>query len=197
MATQDTRFVQKYNEVLLDNFHAVLKQNLLFQTQLAVSAEDAKTHDDYETIKAEVSKMIQENTNLRNEINAKNNEIAGKNTIIQNNNNADGERHRLQTALNKQSKDISNLEEKKKEFEQILVSKKKEFEQTLVSTKKEFEKTIDEQKEYIKQLEDMLPNSKKKKLGIAFVEDKVITVEINTTPVNNDVVKVESVGGTF
>jgi predicted nuclease with TOPRIM domain len=176
MAT-DIKFVQKYNEVLLDNFHAVLKQNLLFQAQLAMAAEDAKVHDDYETIKADVAKLIQENTNLRNEIVAKNNEINSKNTIIQNNNNSDGERHRLQTALNKQSKDISVLDGKIKELE----------------------KTIDEQKEYIKQLEDMLPNSKKKKLGIAFVEEKAISVEQEekSTPVNNDVVKVESVGGTF
>lgn len=187
MAT-DIRFVQKYNDVILDNFQAVLKQNLLFQTQIAVSEEESKKHDDYEIIKSEVSKLIQENTNLRNEINAKNNEIKTKNVIIQDNNNNDGERHRLQSALNKQSKDISVLEETNKEFER-----------TLVSVKKEFEKTIDEQKEYIKQLENMLPNSKKKKLGIAIVEDNLSHVEIveESTTVNDDVLKVESAGGNF
>ena len=35
MAT-DIRFIQKYNEVLQENFSSVLKQNLLFQTQIAV-----------------------------------------------------------------------------------------------------------------------------------------------------------------
>ncbi len=173
MAT-DIRFIQKYNEVVLENFHAVLKQNLMFQTQIGVLEEDVKRHEDYEKIKSDVSRLIEENNSLRNELN-------NKNTIIQNSSNTDGERHRLQTALNKQSKELSALSEKTNKLESQLV----------------------EQTEYIKQLEEMLPNSKKKKLGIAVVEEKVVTVEKvevkEETPkiVNDDVVKVESAGGNF
>lgn len=201
MAT-DIQFVQKYNEVLLENFNAVLKQNFMFQTQIALSGDEAKKHEDYEIIKSEVAKLIQENTNLRNEITAKNNEINSKNAIIQTNTNTDGDRHRLQTALNKQSKDISLLEAKKSELEKTLEKNKEEFKIILSTREEEMQKVIDEQSQYIKQIEDMLPNSKKKKLGIAVVEEKVVTVQEEVkeeTPeiVNDDVVKVESAGGNF
>lgn len=171
MAT-DIRFIQKYNEVVLENFHAVLKQNLMFQTQIGVLEEDVKRHEDYETIKLDVSRLIEENNSLRND-------LSNKNTIIQNSSNTDGERHRLQTALNKQSKELSGLVEKTKELE----------------------KQFDEQSEYIKQLEEMLPNSKKKKLGIAVIEDnKPVTEKVEVkleTPIVDDVVNVESAGGNF
>jgi predicted RNase H-like nuclease (RuvC/YqgF family) len=169
MAT-DIRFIQKYNEVLQENFSAVLKQNLLFQTQIAVLEEDVKVHKDYETIKSDVSRLIEENNSLRNELNH-------KNTIIQNSSNTDSERHRLQTALNKQSKELSGAIEK--------------------STK--LEEDLSKQVEYIKQLEEMLPNSKKKKLGIDVIEHKVTTVDGSeeVQVLSNDVVKVESAGGNF
>lgn len=162
MAT-DVKFIQKYNEVILENFNAVLKQNLLFQAQIGVLEEDVKKHEDYEIIKTEVSKLIEENTTLRNDLN-------NKNSVIQNNLNVDSERHRLQTALNKQSKELSRLE-----------------------------KLSEEQNEYIKKLEEMLPNSKKKKLGIEVIEEKVPTVEapVETQTIDNEVVKVESAGGNF
>lgn len=169
MAT-DIRFIQKYNEVLQENFSAVLKQNLLFQTQIAVLEEDVKVHKDYESIKSDVSRLIEENNSLRNELNH-------KNTIIQNSSNTDSERHRLQTALNKQSKELSGAIEK--------------------STK--LEEDLSKQVEYIKQLEEMLPNSKKKKLGIDVIEHKVTTVDGSeeVQVLSNDVVKVESAGGNF
>jgi predicted RNase H-like nuclease (RuvC/YqgF family) len=169
MAT-DIRFIQKYNEVLQENFSAVLKQNLLFQTQIAVLEEDVKVHKDYETIKLDVSRLIEENNTLHNELNH-------KNTIIQNSSNTDSERHRLQTALNKQSKELSGAIEK--------------------STK--LEEDLSKQVEYVKQLEEMLPNSKKKKLGIDVIEQKVTTVDDSeqVQGLSNDVVKVESAGGNF
>ena len=63
-------------------------------------------------------------------------------------------------------------------------------------------KEFESQKEYIKQLEDMLPNSKKKKLGIAIVEEEKPVVEIEkekpTPEIENvNLLKFESSGGTF
>lgn len=157
----DIKFVQKYNEVVLDNFQAVLKQNLMFQTQIGVLEEQIKIQEDFSKIKADVVRLLQENSELKSELD-------GKNLIIKNSSNTDGERHRLQTALNKQSKELSNLTVK-----------------------------VNEQTEYIKQLEDMLPNSKKKKLGIVIEEKPAeIEKEIPTT-INDDVLKVESAGGNF
>jgi len=63
------------------------------------------------------------------------------------------------------------------------------------------EKEIDSHKKYNLQLEEMLPNSKKKKLGIEIPEEETPKIEAkkeetavisNVTPL-----KVESAGGTF
>lgn len=158
----DLRFVQKYNEVVLENFQSVLKQNLMFQTQIGILEEQIKVQEDFSKIKQDVVRLLQENSELKSELN-------GKNLIIKNSSDTDGERHRLQTALNKQSKELSSLTVK-----------------------------VDEQTEYIKQLEDMLPNSKKKKLGITVTEEKTAEKEDQIpTTINDDVLKVESAGGNF
>lgn len=162
--TTDVRFLQKYNTVLLDNFDAVLKQNFVFQTRIALLEEEVGKVADYETIKADVSKLIRENTDLKAELNF-------KNLTIQQSSNVDNERHRLQTALNKQSKEIAQLEEKSKDLQ----------------------KTLEEQTEHIRQLEEMLPSSKKKKI----VKQKEAQTTDEVALVDDDTVKVESAGGNF
>ena len=65
------------------------------------------------------------------------------------------------------------------------------------------ENDIADKNYYIKQLEDMLPNSKRKKLGLEPIETpKEEVEEVKTTekaPAKNDnvLLKVESAGGTF
>jgi predicted RNase H-like nuclease (RuvC/YqgF family) len=106
------------------------------------------------------------------------NEIEDKNRIIQNNVTSDNDRHRLQTAVNQQAGEIENLKN------------------TIESMKKE----VDSHKKYNLQLEEMLPNSKKKKLGIEIIEEDTPKVEVkkeqtvfnNVTPLT-----FESAGGTF
>jgi hypothetical protein len=56
----------------------------------------------------------------------------------------------LQTAVNTQSKEIS----------------------TLKKVVEELNEEIEKEKDYIKQLEEMLPNSKRKKLGLPLTEEK-------------------------
>ena len=106
-------------------------------------------------------------------------QINSKDALIRSATNTDVERHRLQTAVNGQTKEISELKTRIEKFE----------------------KEADEQKEYITQLEEMLPNSKKKKLGIAIVEEvKPVTEEKieKTTEIENvNLLKFESSGGTF
>ena len=132
----DIRFLQKYGEVLNDNFNAVLKQNLLFQTQIAVLQEDVKQLEDINELKTEVQKLIQENTDLKND-------LTNKTNTLKQNQNTDADKHRLQTAVNSQMREISDLKEKIDTLENDIISNR----------------------EYIKQLEDALPNSKKKKFG--------------------------------
>ena len=53
---QDVKFLQKYNDVILENFSAVLKQNLLFQTQISFLEEDTKKISDYEELRKDVTR---------------------------------------------------------------------------------------------------------------------------------------------
>ena len=155
----DVRFLQRYNDIILENFNAVLKQNLLFQTQISVLEEETKKAADVEPLKKEIQKLVGENDRLKNDIEVKSREIK----VNQNN---DADKHRLQLAVNSQAQTIS----------------------TLNATIEKLESTLLENSNYIKELEDALPNSKKKKFGIAIPEEVKQPIEA---------LKIESSGGTF
>lgn len=104
----DIRFVQKYNNVLLDNFDSVLKQNMIFQTKIGLLEEELSKLDDIEKLKQQINILIQENNDLRNTITANKHEADVK--LREN-----AELHRLQTALNKQAKELSVLQKNDKE----------------------------------------------------------------------------------
>jgi chromosome segregation ATPase len=170
----DAKFLAFFNDVAQDNFVAVAKQNLLFQAQIRTLEEQIKIIpelqkkiEDLEVTKGEVKVLLQENNDLKNQLNQ-------KNAVIQNTSNVDTDRHRLQTAVNTQSKEISAL---KKIVEELNQEAEKE-------------------KDYIKQLEEMLPNSKRKKLGLSVPEEKK---KEDTEEVQNDDKKLELVasGGSF
>jgi chromosome segregation ATPase len=162
----DIRFLQKYGEVLNDNFNAVLKQNLLFQTQIAVLQEDVKQLEDINQLKDDIKKLIQENNDLKND-------LANKTNTLKQNQNTDADKHRLQTAVNTQMREISELKDRIGTLENDILSNK----------------------EYIKQLEDALPNSKKKKFGIAILEE-VKNLPIDESTSEQQII-VESTGGNF
>ena len=161
----DIKFLQFYNEIAQDNFISIAKQNLLFQTQIRVLDEQVKRIpellekiDGLEEVKKEFTKVLEENNDLKNQVNNKNN-------IIENNSKTDVERHRLQTDLNSEMRQNAQHRE-------------------LIDSLKQ---TTEKQKEYIDQLEKMLPNSKRKKLGLpVIVEEK-----------NEEVLLVNQNGGTF
>ena len=158
---QDVKFLQKYNDVILENFSAVLKQNLLFQTQISFLEEDTKKISDYEELRKDVARLIEENTNYKNQID-------NVTVNVERSRDLDNEKNRLQTALNNQYKETSVLLDKVKDLETLIAKKEK----------------------YVKQLENMLPNSKKKKLGIEVEE--TVTPKLDNVPL-----RVESAGGTF
>jgi chromosome segregation ATPase len=188
----DANFLNTYNEVVLDNFNAVLKQNLMFQTQLKIvesqlgnipklEKEVVDLKIQVENKQAEYTELLNQKNGIQNELNNARGELDSKNSILQNSVQSDNDKHRLQNALNTQAKELENL----------------------TSRVKSFEKNILEQAEYIKQLEEMLPNSKRKKLGLEVVEEQKseavkevkkeeVKVLDNVTPL-----KVESSGGTF
>ena len=170
----DAKFLSVYNEVILDNFNAVLKQNFMFQTQLKFLEEKSnevdklqKQVDDLKSSDKNVEALLVEIESLKSDIN-------GKNALLQSTRNDDAERVRLQNAVNTQSKEIASL---KTDIESL-------------------GNKLKEQQDYAAQLEDMLPNSKKKKLGIAVEEETPIITQGNKIE-NIDVMKFASSGGTF
>ena len=215
----DANFINTYNEVILENLHAIMKQNFMFQTQikfleqrvnelpemekkLADSEKNksvelkqlqnltndfekklAETSNDFEKKLAdkqnEYNRLMDQKNNLAGEVLSLKNEVEDKSRIIQNNVTSDNDKHRLQTAVNQQSGDIEQLKNKIESME----------------------KEIDSHKKYNLQLEEMLPNSKKKKLGIEIPEEDTPKVEVKkeqTAPIINATsLTFESAGGTF
>jgi len=140
----DIKFLEKYNEAAIDNFVAVVKQNILFQAQVAYLSEQVAHTDElrkqiieFEPVKEALVKLRDENINLANELN-------NKITIIESANKSDAEKYRMQTSLNEQSREIERLSNG------LVASQDK----------------VKEQTDYIAKLEEMLPKTAKKKLGI-------------------------------
>lgn len=122
----DINFVQKYNAILLDNFDAVLKQNLLFQTKIGILEEQVAKLEDVEKLKHQINILIKDNTDLRNDLTFKQNEM---NLNLKDT----AELHRLQAALNKQAKELSVLQKNDKEQK----AKIKELEKLVPKVKKQ------------------------------------------------------------
>jgi predicted RNase H-like nuclease (RuvC/YqgF family) len=173
----DGKFLDVYNEVILDNFNAVLKQNFMFQTQLKFAEEKAKEVGELEKKLAALTSENSDANILREEIDALKETISQKDAIIQSSSNTDNERHRLQTAVNNQMKEIEGL---KKTIDDLQQKQK-------------------DQQVYVTQLEEMLPNSKKKKLGIELPEEqKPIKEEpITLNKEDDNILKFASTGGSF
>jgi len=176
----DANFINVYNEVVLENFIAVLKQNFMFQTQIKFLEERVSTIPALEEKGNLYDFVVEEKVELQNKISSLTSEIENKDNIIKNTTNSDIDKHRLQKALNEQAKELEKLNNKVADVENDIADKKY----------------------YIKQLEDMLPNSKRKKLGLEIESIKEEVEEVKSTEkvsVKEDdvILKVESSGGTF
>jgi len=175
----DVKFLTHYNETVIENFISVVKQNLLFQAQirgleehLKIIPELQKSAGQFEELKVEIVGLKDENINLKNQ-------LESKNAIVENADKIDTDRFRLQTAVNTQMREISGYKE----------------------TIENLQNQLKKETEYTKQLEEMLPKTAKKKLGIEIVEQvtKEEVLKTESLPLNNTEknIKVESSGGTF
>jgi predicted nucleic acid-binding Zn-ribbon protein len=173
----DGKFLDVYNEVILDNFNAVLKQNFMFQTQIKFAEEKVKEVGELEKKLAALTSENSDANILREEIKTLKDTISQKEAIIQSSSNTDNERHRLQTAVNTQMKEIEGLKKTIDDLQQ-----KQKDQQTQVT-----------------QVEEMLPSSKKKKLGIELPEEpKPIKEEpITLNKEDDNILKFTSTGGSF
>jgi uncharacterized protein YlxW (UPF0749 family) len=149
----------------------------MFQTQLKFAEEKAKEVGELEKKLAALTSENSDANILREEIDALKETISQKDAIIQSSSNTDNERHRLQTAVNNQMKEIEGL---KKTIDDLQQKQK-------------------DQQVYVTQLEEMLPNSKKKKLGIELPEEqKPIKEEpITLNKEDDNILKFASTGGSF
>jgi predicted nucleic acid-binding Zn-ribbon protein len=174
----DGKFLDVYNEVILDNFNSVLKQNFMFQTQLKFAEEKAKEVGELEKKLAALTSENSDANILREEIKTLKDTISQKEAIIQSSSNTDNERHRLQTAVNTQMKEIEGL---KKTIDDLQQKQK-------------------DQQIQVTQVEEMLPNSKKKKLGIELPEEQKPIKEESKKPgikEDDNILKFASTGGSF
>ena len=99
---------------------------------------------------------------------------ANKITIIESANKSDAEKYRMQTSLNEQSREIERLSNG------LVASQDK----------------VKEQTDYIAKLEEMLPKTAKKKLGIT-PEQTIVEETIKEESIDNETVKTLSSGGSF
>jgi len=192
----DVNFINAYNEIIFDNLSAILRQNIMFQTQLKLLEEQVKEIPKLQEQLAQFSsignekselenKFNSETGNLNNRINELTNELNSKNNQLQSLQASDANSHRLQTALNTQAAEIDRL-----------TTRINSFESETNQNKQNFESEIAKKDDYISQLEEMLPNSKKKKLGIE-IPEPVIVEEIIPQKNNNVTLKAVANGGTF
>lgn len=140
-------FSNAYQEILLENLMAIIKQNFVFQTQIKLTESLGKEKSDLE----EMNKKLQADLNvLVNQIK----DVETYKMRAEQNVSAHEEKSRIQTALNDTMKQFSTvknqLEEKNKEINQL--------------------------KEYIQTLEKNIPVSKMKKINPSYEPPVVETV---------------------
>ena len=170
----DVNFINSYNEIVFENFIAVLKQNMVFQTQLKLLEAKVAKLDEVEKQLAAIKEQQHEINQLHVTVQSLNDELSGKNAQIQNQSSVSADHYRIQAALNEKTRECDSLQGSMRETTLAL------------------EQTIQQQIDYIKKLEDLLPNNKRKKLGLLVSSDPTI----NTLD-NVKLTKIESSGGMF
>jgi hypothetical protein len=140
-------FSNAYQEILLDNLVAIIKQNFVFQTQLKLAEDSGRVKEEIQT---KYNDLIKVHENLNQQL------LQAQNIKIQSDMSSamHEEKSRIQSALNDVMKRKNGLE---KELEE----KKSE---------------IENMKNYVSKLESIVPQSKLKKINSINVSE-VKTIE--------------------
>lgn len=150
-------FSNAYQEILLDNLVAVIKQNFVFQTQLKLVEPSIKEKDE---LKKKVSELTELNEKTKSDLS----QLQAYKSKSEINTSLHEEKARIQTALNEEMKKVANLKRENDQRNSLITQLKKE---------------TSELKEYIKTLEESVPVTKLKKL-----KTKTDTVENESTPLD-------------
>lgn len=152
-------FSNAYQEILLDNLIAIIKQNFVFQTQLKLTENSGKQKLELES---QIGSLVKEIEMLK--IQSK--DVENYRMRAEQNTSAHEEKSRIQSALNDTMKQLAAV---KKQLEQ----KEENFKETEQNKNKE----IVELKEYIKTLEENVPQTKMKKINPSYKPPIVESVE--------------------
>jgi DNA repair ATPase RecN len=169
----DVNLQNVYAEVLLDNFVAVIKQNIMFQAQLEVLTKNAS---DSEKLKSEIYELKRTNNDLQQKVN----NLSGMKLDNDSFNNLKQKKDRLQSAVNDYMRQIKKLNED-------LLKAKSESSDALVKNASQ----VEELNKYIQKLEMVVPANKLKKVKTGDISD---FVKIEEPIVDDETVKN---GGTF
>jgi chromosome segregation ATPase len=188
-------FSNAYQEILLDNLMAVIKQNFVFQTQLKLAENSSKINEE---LKSQLERLSVSYNEAKNQLS----QLDVYKTKAESNSSAHEEKSRIQSALNDLSKKHSNLERelenKNNEISKLLNERNKEIKSVTDAKDKEIENIkleVNELKSYIQKLEEIAPASKLKKLSPE--KETVVFEEKNdTTKIENKIQKVLD-GSTF
>jgi len=186
-------FSNTYQEILLDNLVAIIKQNFIFQTQIKLAESSSKEHE-------EVKKKLEELTALYN--NAKNDlsQLNIYKSKAESNSSAHEEKSRIQAALNDAMKKSTSLEkelsDKVNEINKLNEVKKQEVNKVVNEKNTEIDglkNEIQDLKNYIASLEGITPVTKLKKLNTVKVisEEKDLS-DIGVFEEKNDSTKIEN-----
>jgi predicted nucleic acid-binding Zn-ribbon protein len=170
-------FSNAYQEILLDNLTAIIKQNFIFQTQIKLAEKIGRE-------KEELSKKFEELNIEYEKLKSDVKQLEVYKNKAEQNNSAHEEKSRIQSALNEEMKKNSSLkndlqnalkevENLKKQLTEIQVNKEKELSDLKVQNEK---------------LEELVSPAKLKKLNS---ETKEVFEEKNDTPkIKNNLQKI-------
>lgn len=165
MMAETVEFINVYTDIVVENFLAVVKQNLLFQAQLKVAQvlttqldqlkQEAKAHDE----------SVSEFARLRNENQIVIQELDQVKTQLTTYLGAQADHHRIQTALNEHMRDNAALRGK---ITELSNPKTSSVCRALYDEKAALEAIVQEHQHTIATLDALVAPSKRKKLGPAF-----------------------------
>jgi len=180
-------FSNTYQEILLDNLMAIIKQNFIFQTQIKVAESASKEHE-------ETKKKLEELTALYNTAKSELLQLNVYKNKAESNSSAHEEKSRIQSALNDEMKKSSSLQKELENKNSEISRLKTEKNNEVNKVKNEKDEEIVKLKDYINQLESIAPSTKLKKISpekTISKEEKTINV-LSVFEEKNDSTKIEN-----
>jgi hypothetical protein len=180
-------FSNAYQEILLDNAIAVIKQNFVFQTQIKLAENSSK-------IIEELKKQIEDLNLAYNDSKSKLSQLDVYKMKAESNNSAHEEKSRIQSALNDEMRKNTllqkEIDDKKMEIDALKKTHQSEISQ--------LQSNISSLNEYVAKLEELVPVNKLKKLKNTSdeVELEVVEQKNDTPKIVNNIKKVLD-GNTF